>query len=253
MTQMNVMLNQKLPQDQLMAKYTQIFAQAKTNADLAVAANSASYQNYIARGSLYENIMSLGVKGAYDLAKKNYTDALARNPQGPDMDLALARMEIGNNNLTEAEKDLEAALALKKDYVDAIYLQSQLYAQRGFLDTAISKAQLAAQLAPNDPGVLFQLGYLQYRNADYRDAAATMQAAVNITPNYANALYFLGLSLNKLGMNDKALQVFAALQQSNPDSTEVTGIIANLKAGKDALAGADTTTTKEATPATTKK
>jgi len=249
LTQMNVMLGQKLPQDQLMAKYSQIFAQAKTNVDLAVSANGTSYQNYIARGSLYENIMGLGVKGAYELAKKNYTDALAHNPQGPDMDLALARLEIGNNNLTEAKKYLDAALVLKKDYVDAIYLQSQIYAQQGFLDTAISRAQTAAQLAPNDPGVLFQLGYLEYRNADYRNAGAAMQAAVNLSPNYANALYFLGLSLNKLGMNDKALQVFTVLQQSNPDNAEVASVISNLKAGRDALVGADAGTVKKAAPA----
>jgi len=249
MTQMNVMLGKKLPQDQLMVQYAQIFSQAKTNADLAVKVNNLSYQNYVARGSLYENIMTLGVKGAYDLAKKNYIEALARNPQGPDMNLVLARLEIGNNNLTEAEKYLEASLALKKDYVDAIYLQSQLYAQRGFLETAISKARYAAQLAPNDSGVLFQLGYLEYRNANYRNSVAAMQTAVNLMPNYANALYFLGLSLDKLGSSDKALQVFTVLQQSNPDSVEVSKVIANLKAGKEALAGVDATTAKTVTPA----
>ncbi|MCX6713329.1 MAG: tetratricopeptide repeat protein, partial [Candidatus Vogelbacteria bacterium] len=197
----------------------------------------------------YENIMSLGVKGAYEVAKKNYEDALALNPAGPDMNLNLARLEIVNKNLTGAEKYLDAALKQKKDYIDAIFLQSQLYVERGYLDSAITRLQYAAQLAPNDPGILFQLGYLKYRNGNYRGAAEAMQAAVNLVPSYANALYFLGLSLDKLGMTDKAILAFQAIQQTNPDNADVAKAIANLKAGRDPLAGAPAEEAKKAEPA----
>jgi tetratricopeptide (TPR) repeat protein len=247
--QMGVLLAKKMPQEQMMTEYSKIFALAKGNVDAAVTANPQSYANYVSRGSLYENIMSLGVKGAYDLAKKNYADALAINPAGPDMNLNLARLEAENGNVSGAEKLLEASLKQKKDYLNAIFMQSQLYAERGYLSSAVTRLEYAAQLAPNDAGVQFQLGYLKYRNGDYRGAAGALQSAVTLVPNYANALYFLGLSQSKLGENAKALQTFNAIAQSNPDNVEVTKIIANLQAGRDALAGADAAQIKEASPA----
>ena len=241
--------NAELSKEEMTDRYGKMFAEAKANADAAVDASRSNYQNYIARGGLYENIMTLGVVGAYDLAKENYLSAQALNPKGPDMELLLARLEMGNKNYTEAEKHLEAALVLKKDFVDAIYLQSELYASRGFLDTAVSRAQYAAQLAPNDAGVLFQLGYLQYRNADYRNAVKSLEAAVTLVPDYANALYFLGLSQDKLGQTAKALATFTLINKNNPGNTEVEKIIVNLNAGREALAGAPAEQKEEASPA----
>lgn len=246
--QMNILLNKKITQTELMAAYAKIFAKAKGNVDAAVVANNQNYLNYVTRGSLYENIMSLGVSGAYELAKENYTKSLTYNPHGPDMYLNLARLEIANKDFTAAEKYLDQSLAEKKNYIDAIFLQSQLYAQRGFLDSAIKRAEYASQLAPADTSILFQLGYLQYRNADYREAVTTFKSALALVPGFANAKYFLGLSYDKLGLTDSAIKEFVEIQKNNPDNAELKQVLSNLRAGKDALAGAEPVEKKVAPP-----
>lgn len=239
MAQMSTLLGKELPEAELMAAYTEIFKKAKENVDSAVITNKENYLNYVTRGLLYENIMSLGVKDSYERAKEDYLNALVYNPHGPDMYLNLARLEILNKNYTEAEKYLEKSLAEKKNYIDAIFLQSQLYAQRGFLDSAIKRAEYASQLAPSDVSILFQLGYLKYRNADYRGAIQTLKSAVTLFPTFSNARYFIGLSYSKLGLRDSAIKEFVEIEKSNPDNAELKQILLNLRAGRDALAGAE--------------
>lgn len=241
--QIGKLLNQSLSQDEMAAEYSKLFAVAKNNVDQAVSANPLDYKNYVAVGNLYENIISLGIQGAYELAHQNYEKAQTYNPLGPDMYLNLARLEVTNKNYSAAEDDLNQALAQKSDYVDAITLQSQLYAARGFLDSAITRATYAVQLSPNDASLYFQLGYLQYQDANYRAAAEAMTAALKLVPNYANALYFLGLSYDKLGNRSKALDAFSTIATNNPDNQEIAQIIANLKAGRAAQAAADTEAT----------
>ncbi len=235
--QLNQVLGSKLSQQQLLAEYSKVFERAKTNADRSVAMDETNYLNYVYRGRIYENIQSLGVKGSYDIAKQNYISALKYNPHNPALYLNLARLEVANQNIPAAKDYIAKSLAEKKDYLDAIFFQSQLYAEQGDLNSAIKKAEQAAMLAPNDVGVLFQLGYLQFRNNDYRGAINTFKGLINQYPNYSNAKYFLGLSYDKLGDTPNAIAQFVDIQKLNPDNTDVERILINLANGRDALAG----------------
>lgn len=245
---MNSLLAQKIPQEELLSKYSGVFEKAKQAVDNAVKSNSQNYLNYIVRGSLYENVIPLGVDGSYELAEKNYQEALKYNPHGPDMYLNLARLEIVNKDYTQAENYLEKSLAEKGNYLDAIFLQSQIYAEKGFLDSAIKRAEYAVSLAPDDGNVLFQLGYLKYRTADYRGAVKTLQAVVDRSPTYANARYFLGLSYYQLGSTNLAIKEFDELLKTNPDNQEIKKIISNLRAGRDPLAKEEEISKKKTAP-----
>jgi len=248
MAELNNVLSQKLSQEELLAKYSQIFEKTKLAADKAVLVNKQNYLNYVIRGSMYEGIMALGVEGSYSLAEKNYLEALRYNPHGPDMYLNLARLEISNKDYKKAENYLEKSLQEKGNYLNAIFLQSQLYAERGFLDSAIRRAEYAASLAPSDVSVLFQLGYLNYRNTDYRTAIKIFKQAIALVPSYANASYFLGLSYAKLGLTDSAIKEFTELTKGNPDNKELTQILVNLRAGRDALVGEEQGEDKKVSP-----
>ena len=54
-------------------------------------------------------------------------------------------------------------------------------------------------LAPQNVGILFQLGFLKYLNKDYSGSIDALARATTIQPNYSNAKYFLGLSYSKVG------------------------------------------------------
>ena len=55
-------------------------------------------------------------------------------------------------------------------------------------------------------------------------------------------MYFLGLTYDKQGDKQKALEQFQKISDLNPDNADVKKIVANLQAGKNALDGLDQNT-----------
>jgi len=141
--------------------------------------------------------------------------------------------------LAIVRKDLKAArnyalqaIQLKRNYIDAYFLLSQIEVEDKNIKGAIESVTAASVIDPTNSGVFFQLGLLKYNSEDFEGAIEAFKKAIEITPNYANAKYFLGLSYEKTGEHTKAIAEFEELKISNPDSTEVTTILSNLKAGK---------------------
>lgn len=212
---------------------------AGTYAQQAIVADDSNYQNWIEAGRVFESVVPLQVKNAYEQAIGAYAQAVERNPTNPAIYLMLARLELANKNPTEAKKYIGGALQLKNNYAEAAFLLSQIQVQEGNLNEAIKSVQAAAQFSPNDQTIYFQLGLLKYNNKDYKGAIEAFTAAVNIDPQYSNARYFLGLSLSKIGNVDEAIKQFTIVQQYNPDNEEVALILKNLKAGKQPFADAE--------------
>ena len=92
-------------------------------------------------------------------------------------------------------------------------------------------------MSPQNAGLYFQLGILYFNLPDYTKASQALAQAVQIIPDYANARYFLGLSLARTGDKAGATAQFEAIQKTNPDNAEIKSVLANLKAGKDPLSG----------------
>ena len=118
------------------------------------------------------------------------------------------------------------------------YLLSQIEASEGNLVGAIAKAEQAYLFAPDDLGILFQLGFLKFSNRDYEGAIIALERAESINPQYSNAKYFLGLSYSKIGKNSQAIKQFRDISALNPDNQEIKNIINNLLQGKEPFATA---------------
>ncbi|MBX4195359.1 tetratricopeptide repeat protein [Candidatus Parcubacteria bacterium] len=213
----------------------------------AIALNP-SYANWIALGNVYESLVPapLSVQGAYDSALASYKSASALNPESPEIPLLLARLELDNKDVKAAREHIAEALERKQDYADAYFLLSQLEVRENNLNSAIKSAETGAVLSPGNAGVLFELGLLKYANRDYRGAADALKRALAIVPDYANAKYYLGLSLDKLGQKAEALKEFEDLAKTNADNTLVIQILANLRAGRSALTETPAVTGKTA-------
>ena len=201
---------------------------AATNAD------PKNYLNWIALGQVYQSasVPEFGVSGAYESAQFAYNEALRRNPKNPGILVLFAQLAQTHKDLAVAEKYAEQAIAQKKNYLDAYFLLSQLQAANKNVKGAIESVTAASVIDPTNAAVFFQLGLLKYNEKDFDGAMLALQKATELTPNYANAKYFLGLSYEALGMRDKAIAEFTELKQSNPDSQEVATILANLESGK---------------------
>ncbi len=86
-------------------------------------------------------------------------------------------------------------------------------------------------------GIQFYLGLLRYRDKDYQGAISAFNRAVALRGDYSNARYFLGLSYEKVGRIDNAIEQFEVVERYNPDNQEVKHILKNLRGGNAPFEG----------------
>lgn len=199
-----------------------------------------SYYNYVSQARVAEAAAALRMDKAYETGVAAYTAAIRRNPNDPSLYLALARLQTSQNKLDDALQTIGAALQVKNNYVEAVFLLSQVQAAKGNLSAAITAATVATQLTPRSQLAFFQLGLLDYNAAKYSDAASAFETALSIQKDYANATYFLGLSYARLGRTKDAIVQFENLTLAYPDNQDVKTILSNLRAGKSLFGGAST-------------
>ncbi len=239
------------PDAKAVEQVTNLVTEALDYTKKAVSIDPTNYYNYSAQAHILEVASSLKIPNAYENAKAAYAAALALNPWNPALYLKLARLEVSQNHLADAQQYIGRALQLKQNYTEAIFLLSQIQVANGQIKDAITSVQVATQINPSEPLLFFQLGFLYYNDKNYSEAAAALSKAVELDPQYANARYFLGLSYSRLGKNLDAITQFEELAKTNPNSQEVAFILGNLKAGKspftDAAAPIDSKPEKRST------
>jgi tetratricopeptide (TPR) repeat protein len=223
--------------DQEMVKQVGIYIEeAVAYTNKAIEIDPTNYYNHVSLARISEIAFSLKITNAFENAKMAYTNALSLNPYNPALYLNLARLEASNNNLVDAQKYIGTALQLKQNYIEAIFLLSQIQVSQGQIKNAITSVQVATQINPNDPLLFFQLGLLHYNDKNYQGAIDALTKATTLDSQYANAQYFLGLSYARLNKNIEAIDIFEGLAASNPDNEELVFILSNLKANKSPFA-----------------
>lgn len=246
---MNLLLNNKdISQDALKSDLQQLVNLAQEKAELAVVQNPKQYLNYMNLGNVYSALVPLSVANSYESAFAAYDKALTLSPNNPSIPLAKASLEFVNKNNKEARKYINEALALKVNYIDAIFLLVQIETNEGNLSEAIKKAEMAGEFAPNDPTVFFRLGLLRYNNNDYSGAISAFEQAVIKDTTYLNARYFLGLSYKKAGRSSDALVQFNILNKVIPDNEDVKNAISSINAPVQPEASEEKTDTKTKAP-----
>ena len=232
-----VINNTNLPPDELRTRFQDALNETIQNGQLATQLNSVDPANWLAFGRIYEAVIPFNISGAADLAADAYKNAETYNPTSPEPLLAEARIEAARNDLPKARELLVRANNIKSDYVASRFLLAQVEATTGNLDAALIETQNALFLAPNDIGILFQLGLLFYQDGQYDNSQLVLERAVEINSSYSNARYFLGLIYDRKGDTPRALGEFEKISELNPNNNEVKIIIANLKDNRPALQG----------------
>lgn len=202
-------------------------------ARLAVSTNPAGFENWMALGNVYASLVPkpLQVEGAYENALFAYSEASKRNPSNPEIALLAARLELSKENADNARSYIRQALALKQDYADAYLMLAQLEVVAGNTAAAIASAENLAILVP-DTGIFFELGLLKYSAKDYSGAEVSLRKALELSPDYANAKYYLGLTLAEEKKFTEAREQLEDLLRTNPDSAELKAAIEAVKKNK---------------------
>jgi lipoprotein NlpI len=109
----------------------------------------------------------------------------------------------------------------------------------GKIKQAIANVEQATLVRPNDPIVFFQLGLLRYQNSDFAGAVSAFGSAIILNPQYDNARYFLGLSLDKTKRKAEATSQFEILSIRYPNDQQVAFILKNLRNNFPAFYGSE--------------
>lgn len=239
-----------ISQDNVNKNVQILISSAINSANAASSANPNNVSNWENLGSIYQTMVGI-ISGSEDWAVKSYEKAINLEPTNPVFPvqkgiILLRQAELltkdqadqKNQLLTSALIQFEQALKLKPDYFLPHLELSVLYQFKNNQDEAIKEMQEAKRLTANsNQGVIFQLGLLYYRKGDYSSARKEFELATSIDPNYANALYFLGLTYDNQGLKQKAIDKFSKVLELNPNSAEIKQILDNLNAGNSALKG----------------
>lgn len=84
-------------------------------------------------------------------------------------------------------------------------LLGRLYLQQGDFDQSLSAILKARTLDPQDPAALFDLGSLYFRRGEYDRAARALEDGLSISPAVPAALFDLGNTYFKLERYDEAI------------------------------------------------
>lgn len=225
----NYLVNSKeISEDTLKSSLQQLINLAQEKAQLAVSQNSKQYLNYVNLGNVYSALIPLNVVNGYESAMNAFTKAQEFAPNNPSIMLSKATVEFINKNNTEARKYIKEALAIKQNYIDAIFLLVQIETDEGNLSEAIKQAEFASEVAPNDPTVFFRLGLLRYNKGDYQPAVSAFEKAVILDNTYLNARFFLGQAYKKVGRSSDALVQFEILSKIDPNNQEIKDAISSV-------------------------
>jgi tetratricopeptide (TPR) repeat protein len=182
-----------------------------------------------------ERGIALAVRGEYDLAIMNFTDALALNPNllgaymlrgralYTSVSLVFSVGENFNSVITEGKWKISAderkifALAIE-DFSQVIRLasypasayseRSVAYLNMGDYDNAIADSNQAIRLDPNNAVAYHTRGMAYFWKEDYDRAIADLTQAIKINPNYGHAYNTRGFAYVSKGNYDQAMADF---------------------------------------------
>ncbi len=194
--------------------------------------NNKNYINWFTLARVYEILAQAGIEGAFDNATLNYNEALKRSPNNPSIQLAFARLNLLSNKLEDARSYVNKAIQLKNNYIDAYFTLAQIEIASNNIKGAIESVGITTLIEPYNSGLYFQLGILQYNNKDYSNSIISFEKSLSLSPDYANAQYFLGLAYERVGRRTDAIKVFDYLSKTNPENQEVSFILSNLNENK---------------------
>jgi tetratricopeptide (TPR) repeat protein len=128
---------------------------------------------------------------------------------------------------------------MKPDYLDALLLMSRLELNNENYDESIRYLKKAINFAPNDIGLIFELGLVYYDIKEYDSAIIYFNSILNLVPDFSDARYYLGLSYAYEKEFNQAIKQFEILKDSNFENTSITRIINNIENNIEPLSGVE--------------
>ncbi len=119
-----------------------------------------------------------------------------------------ASSHLENHEPDAALADLASAIGFWKSNPAVYYLQGLAFEQKGDLPQARSSLEKAVELKPDYPEALISLGRILWELGDTRGALKEFDDAVAVAPDFAEAHYNRGLAEARLGQIKPAIREY---------------------------------------------
>ena len=128
----------------------------------------------------------------YDKAAPYLKSASDRDPNNLSLLLALAHSYLWSKQFSYVMDVYHRILALNAESAEADMLAGEALDEMKDSEGAIKMFRAAAAANPKEPDVHFGLGYLFWMRKQYPEALVEFQAELDLNPNHAQALTYLG-------------------------------------------------------------
>ena len=108
----------------------------------------------------------------------------------------------------------------------------------GSTTLALSDLNTALQIKPDYTDALYEVGVISYLKKDYQTALAAFAQTFTVDQTYISALYFHALTLVRLGDTKNATAELSMLDKAYPNNPQITPVLNALEAGKSPFSDA---------------
>ena len=194
------------------------YAEAEQEYRKTIEMDSSLSQAYLNLAKTYQRM------GKQDQAVREYEAVIAKNPNVIQAHMMLGIIHEGRNEHDKAQERFEAILKLAPKFAPAANNLAWLMAEHGAnLDVALSHAQTAREVRPNDPNIADTLGWIYYKKNAYLLAVNLLKEAVEKLPEEPSVHYHYGMALaknNNAAEAKKSLETALKLNPNFPGADE---------------------------------
>jgi tetratricopeptide (TPR) repeat protein len=171
----------------------------------------AAVAPYLALAELYN------ASGQYEQALERVGRALGMDGKSLMGHMLAGLIHERKGDVAKARQAYERALAVKPRFAPAANNLAYLHSLHGGdKEKALELAQLAKEVAPDEPHISDTLGWILYRRGIYQRALALLKDSAAKLPDNAVVQYHLGMAHYKAGSRDSARDALTRALHLNP-------------------------------------
>jgi len=141
----------------------------------------------------------------YDQALTRVADALKAKPNDTSALMLSGVIYEQKGDIPKAREAYEKVLAIEPRAAAAANNLAWIYSEHGGdKDKALQLAQMAKEIAPDDPRVSDTLGWILYKRGVYQNALSLLRDSAAKLPNNPQVQYHLGMTYAQVGDKDNA-------------------------------------------------
>ncbi len=156
----------------------------------------------------YNNALALAREGRFQAAIDSLTALLKADPDQKDARVSLIAVLIDRGQLGKAQEYIDEGLHLNPTYPPYIELKARMLTTEGKSREALALLQSASPSIDEDPDYYSFMATLYERNNDDLLAAKIYKELLSLNAHNGNWWFGLGLSLEKLGNTQEALNAY---------------------------------------------